>query len=378
MNDSTPSEQPNCTPAQTAPSPAAECPPPSPSPCPPPCPAPAPQDPPCPKAKDCPKPPTRPCPPKVDPCAETPAPTPTEPPAPPAGTPPCNPAGKTPAPLTPAQQQLETLRTQLEAGQTEMLKFDPLKNRLADLTTRIASLEKAIAAQPAASTAYTTFYNAVQDSRASLDCSIPTVRCQLELSEKSKTCVRTAISTVDARVKKAQADRDSQNADVARRTARQEVLDADMAWAKRWNDFFTTGLQAQVTKLRDDLKVLKGLVDSSKDPCEVWFYLTEMEAILKSARTDADGKACYVEDLNIATFLDCWSPKCYATASQHWIVTFNEADAAAKAGKAELATQTERATALEKAAAEALATRREAILKEIRAQDCCGPLSKCP
>jgi hypothetical protein len=281
-------------------------------------------------------------------------------------------------PLTPAQQQLETLRAQFEAGQKEMLRFDPLKNRLTDLTARIASLEKAIAAQPAASTAYTAFYNAIEVCRSSIDCSIPTVRCQLELSEKTKACVRNAIATIDARVKKAQADRDAKNAEVAQRQARQEVLDADVAWAKKWNDFFTTGLQAQVTKLRDDLKALKLLADPAKDQCEVWFYLTEMEAILKSARTDADGAACYVEDINIATFLDCWSPKCFATASQYWIVAFNDADAAAKAGKAELATQTARAAELEKAAADALATRRDAILKEIKAQDCCGPMSKCP
>jgi hypothetical protein len=267
---------------------------------------------------------------------------------------------------------------QFEAGQQEMLKFDPLKNRLTDLTTRIASLEKSIAAQPAASTAYTKFYNDIEICRSSTDCSIPTVRCQLELSEKTKTCVRNAIAEVDTRVKKAQADRDAKKAEVAQRQAQQEVLDANLAWAKKWNDFFTTGLQAQIAKLRDDLKALKLLADPAKDQCEVWFYLTEIEAILKSARTGEDGAACYVEDLNIATFLDCWSPKCFATASQYWIVAFNEADAAAKAGKVELATQTARATELEKTATDALASRRDSILKEIKAQDCCGPLSKCP
>lgn len=259
-----------------------------------------------------------------------------------------------------------------------MLRLDPLKSRLTDLTARIASLEKAIAAQPAASTAYTAFYNGIEVCRSSIDCSIPTVRCQLELSEKTKACVSNAIATIDARVKKALDDRDAKKAEVAQRQAQQEVLDANVAWAKKWNDFFTTGLQAQIAKLRDDLKALKVLADPAKDQCEVWFYLTEMEAILKSSRTDADGAACYVEDLNIATFLDCWSPKCFTTASQYWIVAFNEADAAAKAGKAELATETARAAELEKIAAEALATRRDSILKEIKAQDCCGPLSKCP
>lgn len=281
-------------------------------------------------------------------------------------------------PLTPAQQQLENLRASLEAGQKEMLKFEPLKSSITDLATRIASLEKAVAAQPAASTAYTVFYNAMERYRSEIDCSIPTVRCQLELTEKTKACVRNAIATVDARVQKAQGDRDAQNVDVAKRQAKQDILEADLAWAKKWNDFFATGLQAQVTRQRDDLKALNLLADPSKDQCEVWFYLMEMETILRSGRTGDDGEACYTEDINVATFLDCWSPKCYATASQYWIVAFNDADAAEKMGKSELAEAVKRAAELEQAATDALAKRRDSILKEIKAQDCCGPMSKCP
>jgi hypothetical protein len=287
------------------------------------------------------------------------------------------PNSKQPLP-TPAQQQLEKLRVSLEAGQKEMLKFEPLKSSLTDLASRIATLEKAVAAQPAASSAYTAFFNAIERYRSEIDCSIPTVRCQLELTEKTKNCVRNAIASVDARVKKAQGDRDAQNSDVAKRQAMQNTLEADLAWAKKWNDFFTTGLQAQLTRQRDDLKALNLLADPSKDQCEVWFYLMEMEAILRSARTAEEGEACYVEDINVATFLDCWSPKCYADTCQYWIVTFNDADAAEKLGKSELAEAVKRAAELEKAATDALAKRREWILKEIKAQDCCGPMSKCP
>lgn len=282
-----------------------------------------------------------------------------------------------PVATTPAQQQLERLRAALEAGQKEILKFEPLKNSLTDLAARIESLEKSVAAQPAASAAYAAFYNAVERYRSEIDCSIPTVRCQLELTEKARNCVRHAIACVDARIHKAQADRDAQNAEVARRTARQKVLEADLEWAAKWNDFFATDLQAQVTRQREDLKALNQLADPAKDQCEVWFYLTEMEAILRSGRTGADGYACYLHDINIATFLDCWSPKCYADACQHWIVAFNDADAAEKRGKAELGEAVKHAAELEKAAAEAMAKRREWILQEIKTQGCCGSTSKC-
>lgn len=259
-----------------------------------------------------------------------------------------------------------------------MLRLEPLKTSIGDLTARIASLEKAIAAQPAANTAYGDFFKAIERYRSEIDCSVPTVRCQLEMTEKTKACVRNAIAVIDVRVKKAIADRDAKAAEVAQRQAQQVVLEANLAWARRWNDFFSTGLQKQVTKLRDDLKGLNLLADPSKDPCEVWFYLSEMEAILKSNRNGEDGAACYVEDINIATFLDCWSPKCYAAAAQYWIVQFNDADAASTTGKAELTAQTARAAELDKAAADAIANRRTAILAEIKAQDCCGPMSKCP
>jgi len=275
-------------------------------------------------------------------------------------------------------QQLEKLRRDLERGQKELLRFEPLKTSIDDLKARIQTLEDAVTAQPAATTAYTEFYRQTETYRSQIECGIPTVRCQLDLTDKQKTCIRNAIASVDARVKKAQSDRDAQKADVANREAKQKKLEADLAWAKKWYDFFTTGLKDQITRQREDLTKLSGLADPSKNQCEVWFYLGEMEAILRSARTTTEGEACYTEDLNIATFLDCWSPKCYATAYQYWIVAFNTADSAEKTGQSELAQATQYLAELENVAADAETKRRDWVLKELKTQDCCGPLSGCP
>lgn len=259
-----------------------------------------------------------------------------------------------------------------------MLRFEPLKASIADLIARIQSLETAVAAQPDASAAYTKFYRTVEQYRSEVDCGIPTVRCQLELSDKQVACIRKAIGTVDARVKKAQSDRDAQVADVKARQLKQQQLEADLAWAKRWYDFFTTGMQAQITRQRDDLKALSLLADPSKDQCEVWFYLSEMEAMLASARTAESSTGCYDEDINIATFIDCWAPKCYSAAYQHWMVAFNNAESAQKLGITELAEAVRHAADLAAIADEAKAKRRDWILKELKTQDCCGPMSKCP
>jgi hypothetical protein len=328
---------------------------------------------PCPEPKACPTIPEKPCPPsESDPYEQREkVPEPTQTGA--CGT--NAPSASTPT--TPAQQ-LEKLRKDLENGQRELQKFEPLKTALADLGQRIQTLERAVEGQSAATTAYTEFYRAIERYRSEVECSIPTVRCQLELTEKQKNCIRKAIATVDARVKQAQSDRDAQSAEVQRREGNQKRLEANLEWAKKWYEFFTTAMQQQVAKTRDDLKALQALADPSKDQCEVWFYLSEMEAMLRSARTTEEGEACYMEALNLATFLDCWSPKCYAAAQQHWIVAFNEADSAEKAGKSELAVAVSHAAELDRLAKDAEAKRREWILKELKAQDCCGPLSKCP
>lgn len=313
--------------------------------------------------------------PPESPCPEPKCPDPVEPPP----QPPCEPPKPAPCPppQTPAQQ-LDALRRALDAGQREMLKFEPLKTSLEDMVERIKALETALAAQPDATAAYTEFFRAVERYRSEIECGIPTVRCQLDLNDKQIACIRKAIETVDARVKKAQIDSQAQDADVKTRREKQAGLDADLAWARRWHAFFRAGLQEQITRQRDDLKALNLLTDPSKDQCEVWFYLSEMEAMLRSCRTDQNSTACYDEALNIATFLDCWPPKCYTAAYQHWIVAFNDAESAQKIGATELEQAEKHAAALAVLALEALAGRREWILKEIKAQDCCGPTCKCP
>ena len=319
-------------------------------------------------------PPVEPCPPpEPDPCEEPDYPS--DSPQPPTGETGAPYAASPSGPITPAQQ-LEKLRNSLDAGQRELQKFEPLKISLEDLKERIDTLEKTIESQGADASAYTEFYRSVETYRSALECTIPTIRCQLELTERQKACIRKAIAAVDARVKKAESDRDAQNAEVQWRKKKQKKLEERLAWAKKWHDFFKTDLVKQITDQREKLKALQGLADPSKDQCEVWFYLNEMDSTPRSARTTEEGEACYMADLNVATFLDCWSPKCYAAAYEHWIVAFNDADSAKKLCDSELVEAEKRATALETLAKEAKEKRREWILKELKTLDCCGP--KCP
>ena len=328
----------------------------------------------------CPEPePPEPCKPPQGSCPEPKCPAPIEPQPEPPCEPPEQPPEQPPAPTTqtPAEQ-LEVLRKALDAGQREMLKFEPLKNSLEDLVERIKALESALAGLPESTVAYTEFFRAVERYRSEIECGIPTVRCQLDLSDKQIACVHKAIETINARVKKAQSDSQAQAAEVKSRRAKQVELDENLAWAKRWYEFFRSSLQEQVSRQRDDLRALNQLTDPSKDQCEVWFYLNEMESMLRSGRTDENSNACYDEAINIATFLDCWPPKCYTAAYQHWIVAFNDAESAQKLGATELEQAEKHAAALAELAREALASRREWILKEIKAQDCCGLSCKCP
>jgi hypothetical protein len=341
---------------------------------------------PCPEPKPCPPPPKRPRPPPdPDPCAETPPPPPEDCQAPEPTPDPCDPSqrgtdGKSDdgTQITTPAQQLEALRKVAEKEQRELQKFAPLQAKFDDVTARIASLEKLIDGQPAATTAYTDFYRSIEVFKSALECSIPTIRCQLDLTDKQKQCIRKAIECVETRVKRARDASNAQNAQVAYLQKRQKKLDDDLAWAKRWLDFFKTALQTQITAQRDDLKKLQALTDPSKDQCEVWFYLSEMDALLKPAYPNGNSEACYRDNLNVATFLNCWSPKCYQTAYQYWIVAFNDAESAQKVGQIELAAAQKRATDLDNGAKDAESKRRDWILKELKAQDCCGPLSKCP
>lgn len=338
----------------------------------------APQYPPCPEPKPCPQPPERPCPPpEPDPCEDPPPPPPEgcDDPCDPPPTDPCGDDAETP--ITTPAQQLDALRKTAESGQRKLQKYEPLKAKLADVTQRIASLETLIEGQAAATATYTEFFRGIEVFKSSLECSIPTIRCQLNLDDKKKKCIARSIALVEDRVKKALNARDSQATEVKRLEARQTKRQGDLDWAKKWSEFFKTGLSAQVNAQRDDLKKLQALLDPSKDQCEVWFYLSEMEAMLRSARGDDDSAACYVEPLNLATFLDCWSPDCFMSASEYWVVTFNNAESAVKVGAIELAEAQKRLTDLDTAAKEAVAKRREWILKELKTQGCCAP-SKCP
>lgn len=338
-----------------------------------------PQYPPCPEPRPCPELPTRPCPPpEPDPCEEPPPPESSDDSCEPPPDPCEEPAEESDTPITTAAQQLEALRKAAERGQKKLQKFEPLKAKLEDVTKRIADLEKLIAGQAEANAKYVTFYREIEVFKSALECSIPTIRCQLTLTDKQKKCIAKAIACVNARVEKARKDRDAQKTEVERLERRQKKLQGDLDWAKKWFDFFGTDLQAQVAAQRDDLKELQGKLDPSKDQCEVWFFLAEMEGMLRSARGDDDSEACYLGDINIATFLDCWSPDCFKRASEYWLVAFNDAESAVKVGAIELAEAQKRLTELETAAQEANGKRRQWVLDELKVQDCCGPLSKCP
>lgn len=296
-----------------------------------------------------------------------------QPPLPPQAPGASTPASVQTAATTPAQQ-LDTLRLALAADQRKILEFEPLKTSIADLVERIATLEAAVAVQAGATAEYVEFYRAVERYGSEIACGIATVRTQLKLSDKQVACIEDAIDAVDTRLRDALDKRAAQDADVKTRTAAQQQLDADLDRARRWRDFLATGLAARVNAQRDDLKALSLLADPATDPCNAWFYVTEMDAMLQSARA-SDGTGCYDEALNLATFLECWTPASYDAASAHWIVAFNDAERAQKIGMVELAEATRYAADLAVLADTALAGRRDAILKEIKAQACCAPLA---
>ena len=57
---------------------------------------------------------------------------------------------------------LAALKARLETEQKELQRFEPLKTSIADLTQRIATLEKAVEGQATASTAYKDFYRTTE------------------------------------------------------------------------------------------------------------------------------------------------------------------------------------------------------------------------
>lgn len=331
---------------------------------------------PCPPAHDCPDPPKRPCPPP-DPCADedegdtTPAGDPTQ-----QSSSPATQTGDSSAPPATPAAQLAALRKKQESGQKELQKLEPLKISLADLVQRIASLEKTVESQSSAASAYKEFYRVTEVARNEIDCFIPTVRCQLDLSDKQKKCICEAIEAVDVRVNKAKSDSAAASTELENQERKYKRAADDLAWETKWYEFLKTGLHQQITKQRDDLKALKQLADPSKDECEVWFYLYEMERLIKSSYGTED--ACWKLDLSIGSFLDCWSLDCYEKAWNRAVVAFNDADAAEKLVKSVLEQAKKLAADLDKISKDAESKRREWILKEVKTKDCCGPMAKCP
>jgi hypothetical protein len=336
----------------------------------------------CPPPKPCPDPPTRPPDPCPDPCDDK------QPPGTPTGSGPKAPTEQTPTGSgtgsdsggtngeTPAAHLAE-LRKSFEAGQKKLQELEPLKGAVADLEKRIQAFEKVVDDQSASESSYKDFYKATQLQLKDIECFITTARCQIEISDKAKKCVCDAIAAVDVRVAKAKADRDAQAKSLRILTARAKRTASDLEWTKKWYDFLKTGLQAQVGKQRDDLKGLKGKITPAADPCEAWFYLYELERLIGSLygkTTDA----CWMDNIWVATFLDCWPWVNYQKAYNAALVAFNKADAADKLAQSEVLQAQKLLTTLEGVLTDALKNRRDWILKEIKNMDCCGPKSKCP
>jgi DNA repair exonuclease SbcCD ATPase subunit len=274
---------------------------------------------------------------------------------------------------TPAEHLAE-LRAKLDAEQKRLLELEPVKTNIEDLTERIKALETLLAGQAEADAAYLGFYQDIERYHSEIACAIPVVRDQLDLSDQQRGCVDKAIEAVDKRVAQAQADSREQQAAVEKLREEQAALAQALARSTWEYEYFRSKLVEEVGHRRDDVQALNALADPSADQCETWFYLHEMEALLTSAHDGAAdaGGACLDAHPTIGTFLDCWPPDDYAKAYQAAIVAFNAADNAHKVGAAVLEQAIKRAETLAKAAGEALAGRRDAILKEIRIGACCA------
>jgi hypothetical protein len=340
-----------------------------------PCEDPKPSDckPPCPPEEKCPEKPKCSCPPKFDPpdpCAELPPIPPEEDPddepePPPEGDDDCGPASK-------PTDQLALLQSRLVKSQKTLRGLEPVKQEVDDLETRIKALQELIGQQTQKETDYKAFYRAVEVARSEVECFIPTVRCQLELKEHQKRCVCLAIDKVDGRIEKAK--REAERARLVVRHAERAHAEAAarLEWAKTNHDFVTTGLQEHVTALKAELADLKGKVDPSKDQCKAYFYLYELERLIKVC------EGCWNPDLNVGTFVECWPPECYAGNSHRTLAAFNDAEADEKLKASQKAQATALAEKLEAAVEAAVKARRADILNEIEAAGCCGPDAKCP
>ena len=271
---------------------------------------------------------------------------------------------------------LAALRKEFEEGQKKLQELEPLKSAVADIEQRILAFEKAVDDQSTLEATYKAFYKDAQTQLAEIDCSIPTLRCQIEISDKAKKCVCDAIALVDAKVAKAKKDRDDQVKLVEEREKAARRTTRELDWAKKWHDFLKKGLQEQVGKQRELLKTIKGKVTPKTDPCEAYFYVYELERLTKSLY---DTKmACWVDTIWLATYIDCWPWENYKKAWNRALVAYNKADAADKLAKGQLEQAKKLLVELEKLVTESSTKRQEWILKEIKAADCCGPKSNCP
>jgi hypothetical protein len=334
--------------------------------------------PPCPADEDC-KEKRRPCPCPpgptclpVDPCDELPPEPPDEDPEP---TPDPTPESSDCGPIYRPTDQLAALQAKLVKSQKTLRDLQPTQLEVDDLKTRIQKLQDIVSGQAAAESDYKTFYRSIEVARSEVECFIPTVRCQLELKEYQKRCICDAIEKVDRRIGKAkrEAERARLRAQYADR--RHKRAQAQLEWAQKYYTFVATDLKTRVTDLKGQLADLKGKVDPAKDPCSAYFYLYELERLVRPCM-DGD-HPCWQPDLNVGTYIDCWHPDCYAISSHSTLAAFNDAEAAEKLTASQLQQANDLATTLETAAADAVKNRQADILNEIVAARCCDPDCKC-
>jgi len=269
--------------------------------------------------------------------------------------------------------QLAALQDHLKVEQHQAEQLERVKASIDDLTARISDLQKTVDGKSALAASYKEFYRTTEVMKSEVLCFIPTVRCQLNLSEGELTCINKAIRSADDAIANAKADLDAQRARVERYQRRWERASWKLGNAKSLYDFFTTDITKQVQATRDDLSAIKVLADPQKDRCVAEFYLREMEAELKSCYAQGSANACCFppNELTIGSFLDCWSIDCYLAAYSRAVVEFNDAEWAEKCRKTLLDAATKRVTDLEKTYTDLVAKRRDTILASLKADGCC-------
>lgn len=329
--------------------------------------------PPCPPDEKCPEPKCpEPCPPTFTPpdwCEELPE-EPTEhaepePEPEPPTTNPDDPCG--PSPSLP--EQLARLKASLTRNKKELRDLEPKQKEGLDLEERIKNLQERVNDQTKKDKEYKEFYRDVELVRNDIECFIPTARCHLELKDFQKRCVCAAIERVDKRIAKAK--READHADIRARWAERRYKEANVKreWAEKYFKFIETNLLDRVKAVKDELLDLKKQVLPSEDQCVAFFYIYELERLIKTFGGD---HRCWEQFIGVGDFLDCWQPDCYGRARNRMLSEYNDAAAAEKL----LESQRDQANALAtklRGDYEAAEKRRRAdILAEIAADDCCA------